>query len=50
VSPARRSLSPQLGGTMMWYIFGIALAIVVAAAYVLSRRPARRTTIVLERD
>ena len=35
---------------MMWYIFAIALAVVVAAAYVLSRRPARRTTIVLERD
>jgi hypothetical protein len=35
---------------MMWYIFGVALAIVAAAAYVLSRRPSRRTTIVLERD
>ncbi len=35
---------------MMWYVFGIALAAVVAAAYVLSRRPSRRTTIVLERD
>ena len=35
---------------MMWYIFGVALAIVIAAAYVLSRRPARRATIVLERD
>jgi hypothetical protein len=34
----------------MWWIFGIALAIIVAAAYVLTRRPARRTTIVLERD
>jgi len=34
----------------MWWIFGIALAIIVAAAYVLTRRPARRATIVLERD
>jgi hypothetical protein len=34
----------------MWWIFGIALAAIVAAAYVLSRRPSRRTTIVLERD
>jgi hypothetical protein len=33
----------------MWWYFGIALAVVVAVAYVLSR-PARRTTIVLERD
>jgi len=35
---------------MMWYVFGIGLSIVVAAAYVLSRRPRRRATIVLERD
>lgn len=35
---------------MMWFVFGVALAVVIAAAYVLSRRPARRTTIVLERD
>jgi hypothetical protein len=35
---------------MMWYVFGIALATVIAAAYVLSRRPRRRATIVLERD
>jgi hypothetical protein len=35
---------------MMWFVFGVALAIVIAAAYVLSRRPARRATIVLERD
>ena len=35
---------------MMWCVFGIALAAVIAAAYVLSRRPARRATIVLERD
>jgi hypothetical protein len=35
---------------MMWYAFGLALAVVIAAAYVLSRRPARRATIVLERD
>ena len=35
---------------MLWYVFGIALAIVIAAAYVLSRRPAQRATIVLERD
>jgi hypothetical protein len=34
----------------MWWIFGIALAIIAAAAYVLTRRPSRRTTIVLERD
>ncbi len=34
----------------MWWYFGIALAAIVAAAYVLTRRPARRTTIVLERD
>jgi hypothetical protein len=35
---------------MLWYITGIALAAIVAAAYVLSRRPARRASIVLERD
>jgi hypothetical protein len=35
---------------MMWYVFGLALAVVIAGAYVLSRRPARRATIVLERD
>jgi hypothetical protein len=35
---------------MMWYIFGIALAVVAAAAFVLTRRPARRAMIVLERD
>ena len=35
---------------MLWYVFGIALAVVIAAAYVLSRRPSRRTTIVVERD
>jgi hypothetical protein len=35
---------------MMWYLFGVALAAVIAAAYVLSRRPARRATIVVERD
>jgi hypothetical protein len=34
----------------MWYIFGLALAAIVAAAFVLSRRPSRRTTIVIERD
>jgi len=34
----------------MWYIFGLALAVIVAAAFVLSRRPNRRTTIVIERD
>jgi hypothetical protein len=34
----------------MWWIFGMALAIIVAAAYVLTRRPSRRTTIVVERD
>lgn len=34
----------------MWYIFGVALAVIVAAAFVLSRRPNRRTTIVIERD
>jgi hypothetical protein len=34
----------------MWYIFGLALAVIVAAAFVLSRRPGRRTTIVIERD
>ena len=34
----------------MWWIFGFALAVVAAAAYVLSRRPSRRTTIVVERD
>jgi hypothetical protein len=33
----------------MWWYFGFALAVIVAAAYVASR-PARRTTIVLERD
>jgi hypothetical protein len=35
---------------MMWSILAIALAAVAAAAYVLSRRPSRRTTIVIERD
>jgi hypothetical protein len=35
---------------MLWYVFGFALAVVVAAAYVLSRRPSRRATIVLERN
>ena len=35
---------------MMWYITAVALAAVVAAAYVLSRRPSQRTTIVLERE
>ena len=34
----------------MWWIFGFALAVVAAGAYVLSRRPSRRTTIVIERD
>jgi hypothetical protein len=34
----------------MWYIFGLALAAIVAAAFVLSRRPSRPTTIVIERD
>jgi hypothetical protein len=34
----------------MWWTFGIALAVVVAAAFVLSRRPSRRASIVLERD
>jgi len=34
----------------MWYIFGLALAVIVAAAFVLSLRPNRRTTIVIERD
>jgi hypothetical protein len=49
--------SPQ-GGSMtgsMWWVLGIALAIlalviIVVAAYVLTRRPSRRMTIVLERD
>lgn len=35
---------------MMWYVFGVALAVVAAAAYILTRRPSRRATIVLERD
>ena len=34
----------------MWWIFGIAIAVVIAAAFVLTRRPSRRTTIVVERD
>jgi hypothetical protein len=34
----------------MWWYFGLALAAIAAAAYVLTRRPAQRTTIVLERD
>jgi hypothetical protein len=34
----------------MWWIFGLALAAIVAAAYVVTRRPGRRTTIVIERD
>jgi len=44
------SPSPFQGGPMMWYILGLGLAVVAAAAYVLSRRPARRATIVLERN
>jgi hypothetical protein len=34
----------------MWYIFGLALAVIAAAAFILSRRPKRRATIVIERD
>jgi hypothetical protein len=34
----------------MWWIFGFGIAVVIAAAYVLTRRPTRRTTIVVERD
>ena len=34
----------------MWWIFGFPIAVVIAAAYVLTRRPNRRTTIVVERD
>jgi hypothetical protein len=37
-------------GGNMWWIFGFAIAVVIAAAYVLTRRPNRRTTIVVERD
>jgi hypothetical protein len=37
-------------GGNMWWIFGFGIAVVIAAAYVLTRRPTRRTTIVLERD
>jgi hypothetical protein len=37
-------------GGNMWWIFGFAIAVVIAAAYVLTRRPTRRTTIVVERD
>jgi hypothetical protein len=42
--------APTLKGGNMWWIFGFAIAVVIAAAYVLSRRPNRRTTIVVERD
>ncbi len=34
----------------MWWIFGFGIAVVVAVAYVLTRRPSCRATIVLERD
>ena len=34
----------------MWWIFGFAIAVVIAGAYVLTSRPNRRTTIVVERD
>jgi hypothetical protein len=34
----------------MWWIFGFGLAVVIAVVYVLTRRPSRRTTIVVERD
>jgi hypothetical protein len=54
VSPAGVSLvlasRSYLKGGNMWWIFGFALAVVVAAAYVLTRRPSRRTSIVVERD
>ena len=33
----------------MWWVFGISIAVIVAAAFVLSRRR-NRTTIVLERE
>ena len=42
--------SPTHRGGNMWWIFGFAIAVVIAAAYVLTRRPTRRTTIVVERD
>jgi hypothetical protein len=41
---------PSSQGGNMWWIFGFAIAVVIAAAYVLTRRPNRRTTIVVERD
>ena len=50
VSLPQANFHPTLEGPMMWYITGIALAAIVAAGYILSRRPAQRTTIVLERD
>jgi hypothetical protein len=34
----------------MWWIFSLAIVAIIAAAYVLTRRPGRRTTIVIERD
>lgn len=34
----------------MWWISGLVLAAIVAVAFILTRRPAQRTTIVLERD
>ena len=43
-------LFPSFQGGNMWWIFGFGIAVVIAAAYVLTRRPARRTTIVVERD
>ena len=50
VSPESANLTLSVEAPMLWYVFGIALAVIIAAAYVLSRRPSRRTTIVLERD
>jgi hypothetical protein len=49
VSLVFAALFPAQGGNM-WWIFGFAIAVVIAAAYVLTRRPTRRTTIVVDRD
>jgi hypothetical protein len=44
------AISTLIKEPSMWYIFGLVLAVIAAGAFVLSRRPNRRTTIVIERD
>ena len=49
VSPVFTAIQTRIQEVLMWWYFGLALAVIVAVAYILSR-PSRRTTIVLERD